>query len=50
MCALLPDRADLADPALNISGVPAHTLYYKDNYPRLRWADGACELDVVACG
>jgi aclacinomycin oxidase len=30
-----PD-ADLADPALNTSGVPWSTLYYKDNYPRLQ--------------
>lgn len=30
-----PDT-DLADPALNTSGVPWHTLYYQDNYPRLR--------------
>ncbi|MER6006546.1 FAD-binding protein [Nonomuraea angiospora] len=30
-----PD-ADLADPAWNTSGVPAQTLYYKDNYPRLQ--------------
>jgi FAD/FMN-containing dehydrogenase len=30
-----PDT-DLADPALNRSGVPWHTLYYKDNYPRLQ--------------
>ncbi len=30
-----PDT-DLADPALNTSGVPWHTLYYKENYPRLR--------------
>ncbi|MFI0261095.1 FAD-binding oxidoreductase [Streptomyces sp. NPDC017056] len=30
-----PDR-DLADPNLNTSGVPWHTLYYKDNYPRLQ--------------
>jgi aclacinomycin oxidase len=30
-----PDR-DLADPALNTSGVPWHTLYYKENYPRLQ--------------
>ena len=30
-----PD-ADLADPALNTSGVPWHTLYYKENYPRLQ--------------
>jgi FAD/FMN-containing dehydrogenase len=30
-----PD-SDLADPALNSSGVPWHTLYYRDNYPRLQ--------------
>ena len=30
-----PDT-DLADPALNISGVPWYTLYYKANYPRLQ--------------
>ncbi|MGJ6965916.1 FAD-binding oxidoreductase [Streptosporangium sp. G11] len=30
-----PD-ADLADPAWNTSGVSAHRLYYKDNYPRLQ--------------
>ncbi len=30
-----PDT-DLADPALNTSGVPWHTLYYKANYPRLQ--------------
>jgi FAD/FMN-containing dehydrogenase len=30
-----PD-ADLADPALNTSGVPWHTLYYNDNYARLQ--------------
>ncbi|WP_206503937.1 FAD-dependent oxidoreductase [Streptomyces chrestomyceticus] len=30
-----PDR-DLADPKLNTSGVPWHTLYYKHNYPRLQ--------------
>jgi hypothetical protein len=30
-----PDT-DLADPALNTSGVPWHTLYYKGNYPRLQ--------------
>ncbi|MET8977514.1 FAD-binding protein [Streptomyces sp. NPDC004539] len=28
--------ADLADPALNSSGVPWHQLYFKDNYARLR--------------
>jgi len=30
-----PDT-DLADETLNTSGVPWHTLYYKDNYPRLQ--------------
>ena len=30
-----PD-VDLADPALNTSGIPWHTLYYLDNYPRLQ--------------
>jgi aclacinomycin oxidase len=30
-----PDT-DLADPVLNTSGVPWHTLYYRDNYPRLQ--------------
>jgi FAD/FMN-containing dehydrogenase len=30
-----PD-VDLADPALNTSGVPWHTVYYKENYPRLQ--------------
>jgi FAD/FMN-containing dehydrogenase len=30
-----PDT-DLADPALNTSGVQWHTLYYRDNYPRLQ--------------
>jgi hypothetical protein len=30
-----PDT-DLADPALNKSGVPWYTLYYKENYPRLQ--------------
>nr|WP_223184623.1 FAD-binding protein [Streptomyces sp. CBMA152] len=30
-----PDT-DLADPTWNTSGVPWHTLYYKDNYPRLQ--------------
>jgi hypothetical protein len=32
-----PDT-DLVDPAWNTSGVPGHTLYYKDNYPRLQQA------------
>ncbi len=30
-----PDT-DLADLGLNTSGVPWHTLYYKENYPRLQ--------------
>ncbi|CAC22143.1 MULTISPECIES: FAD-binding oxidoreductase [Streptomyces] len=28
--------ADLADPALNRSGIPWHELYFKGNYPRLQ--------------
>ncbi|GHE57515.1 FAD-binding oxidoreductase [Streptomyces capitiformicae] len=28
--------ADLADPALNTSGIPWHQLYFKGNYPRLQ--------------
>lgn len=27
---------DTADPEWNTSGVPWHTLYFKDNYPRLQ--------------
>ncbi|WP_083976895.1 FAD-binding oxidoreductase [Kitasatospora azatica] len=30
-----PD-VDLADPTWNTSGIPWYTLYFKDNYPRLR--------------
>jgi hypothetical protein len=30
-----PD-VDTTDPAWNRSGIPWHTLYYKDNYPRLQ--------------
>jgi hypothetical protein len=30
-----PDT-DVADPALNTSGVPWHSLYYQSNYPRLQ--------------
>lgn len=30
-----PDT-DVADSARNLSGVPWHTLYYKENYPRLQ--------------
>ncbi len=33
--SIIPDT-DLADPALNTSGVPWHTLYYQANYPRLQ--------------
>jgi aclacinomycin oxidase len=32
-----PD-VDLSDPAWNTSGVPWHTLYYRNNYPRLQRA------------
>ncbi|MEU3898128.1 FAD-binding protein [Streptomyces sp. NPDC045251] len=32
---------DLSDPDHNKSGVPWHTLYYKDNYPRLQRAKAA---------
>lgn len=32
-----PD-VDLTDPAWNTSGTPWHTLYCKDNYPRLQRA------------
>jgi aclacinomycin oxidase len=32
-----PDN-DLADPALNASGIPWHTIYYRDNYTRLQRA------------
>lgn len=30
-----PDT-DFADPTMNTSGVPWHTLYYRENYPRLQ--------------
>jgi aclacinomycin oxidase len=29
-------NADVVDPLWNTSGVPWHTLYYKENYPRLQ--------------
>ena len=32
-----PD-VDLAEPEWNTSGVPWHTLYFRDNYPRLQRA------------
>ncbi len=35
-----PD-ADITDPQVNTTGVPWHTLYYKDNYPRLQRAKAA---------
>lgn len=30
--------ADVANPEWNTSGVPWHSLYFKDNYPRLQAA------------
>ncbi|WP_052864082.1 FAD-binding oxidoreductase [Streptomyces niger] len=35
-CFLNYADIDLSDPAFNTSGVPWHTLYYKDNYARLQ--------------
>jgi FAD/FMN-containing dehydrogenase len=35
-CFINHPDTDLADAALNTSGVPWHTLYYKDGYPRLQ--------------
>ncbi|AXY74676.1 FAD-binding oxidoreductase [Paraflavitalea soli] len=35
-CMINHPDTDLADPAWNQSGVPWHTLYYKENYPRLQ--------------
>ncbi|MGO4294332.1 FAD-dependent oxidoreductase [Chitinophaga sp. RAB17] len=35
-CMINHPDTDLADPEWNKSGVPWHTLYYKDNYPRLQ--------------
>ena len=45
-CRNHPD-IDLADAALNTSGVPWHTLYYEGSYPRLqrikaRWTREMC--------
>lgn len=41
-----PD-GDLADPRWNTTGVPWHTLYFKDNYPRLQRAKARWDpLDV----
>jgi FAD/FMN-containing dehydrogenase len=41
-----PD-VDLADPAWNTSGVPWHTIYYRDNYARLRQAKARWDLRNV---
>jgi hypothetical protein len=35
-CMINHPDTDLADPAWNQSGVPWHTLYYKENYSRLQ--------------
>ncbi|CAL1519404.1 FAD-dependent oxidoreductase [Chitinophaga sp. MM2321] len=35
-CMINHPDTDLANPEWNKSGVPWHTLYYKDNYPRLQ--------------
>jgi aclacinomycin oxidase len=35
-CFINHPDTDLLDPALNTSGVPWHTLYYQENYPRLQ--------------
>ncbi|MGV8093691.1 MAG: FAD-dependent oxidoreductase [Mangrovibacterium sp.] len=35
-CMINHPDTDLADPQWNQSGVPWHTLYYKENYPRLQ--------------
>ncbi|MFH9075232.1 FAD-dependent oxidoreductase [Streptomyces alboflavus] len=34
-CYVNYQDSDITDPKLNTSGVPWHTLYYKDHYPRL---------------
>lgn len=34
---------DLADPAVNTSGVPWSTLYYTGNYPRLQRIKKRCD-------
>lgn len=35
-CMINHPDTDLANPEWNKSGIPWHTLYYKDNYPRLQ--------------
>jgi len=35
-CFINHPDTDLADSSFNTSGVPWHTLYYRDNYPRLQ--------------
>ena len=35
-CFINHPDTDVADPALNASGVPWHALYYGENYPRLQ--------------
>ena len=35
-CMINHPDTDMADPKWNNSGIPWHTLYYQDNYPRLQ--------------
>jgi Berberine and berberine like. len=39
-CMINHPDIDLKDPEWNQSGIPWHTLYYKENYPRLQNVKG----------
>jgi aclacinomycin oxidase len=39
-CMINHPDTDIADPEWNKSAIPWHTLYYKDNYPRLQKVKG----------